>query len=834
MTNQRRRILLAGTSKTVRTLLAAAIDPDDAELLFCSTGHDALATLARRPVDGVVAEESLRDMPGSELCRQARRLPAFGDRPFCIIAATDAPAAHEAALAAGADACLPPSSGEEDLAALMRQWPQPAQSSPVPRDPDDLVLGDNRFQTLFANMTAGMALHELVRDEHGKAIDYRILAVNPAFVDHSGLPATTVAGKLATLAYGTTKAPFLDLYTQVVDTGEPAEFEPYFPSLGRHLHIRAYPTQAGCFATIFEDVSSRKKSEENTRIMATVFSNSNEAILIADAANRIIAVNAAFTRLTGYTAADVAGQNPRVLSAGNTPAETYDEMWQALQTNGSWQGELWDRRKSGEVFPKWLSISVVRDSDGTVVNYIGSFVDISERKASEERVRHLAHHDALTDLPNRFSLHERLDQAMSFARRSQKTLALMLIDLDNFKVINDTLGHQTGDKLLIQVAQRLTQSVRSSDIVARLGGDEFVVVLPDIETPADAVHVAEKILKAVSEPYPIDSHQLRTSPSIGICLFPEDASESDDLMKKADVAMYHAKAQGRGNYQFFTAELQLVTLRRIAIENELRTAIERRQFELHYQPQLDLRTGRLSGVEALVRWRHPERGLIAPAEFIPTAEETGLIVPLGDWVLSEACRQLAEWQGRGLETLRMSVNLSAHQFLDPQLPYRIKEILAASGLSPEDLDLEVTESMSMGTAGDTVAVMEALTAHGMTLSIDDFGTGYSSLAYLKLFPIRTLKIDRSFVSDIESDPNDAQICDVTVLLAHKLDLETIAEGVETDAQLKYLLSIGCEKIQGYLISRPLPAESAEDFIRAHRPMTGLGTTELWRENATVF
>lgn len=690
-----------------------------------------------------------------------------------------------------------------------------------------LAASEARFQSLFENMPAGMALHALERDASGRPVNYRVLQVNPAFVTHTGLRAEAVVGKLATEAFGRETPPHLDIYARVVETGTPAEFEPYLETLDRHYHVRAYAMDDDHFATIFEDITARKKAEETTRIMATVFSNSNEAILITDARNRIITVNAAFTRLTGYTLADVIGEDPRILSAGTTSPETYRLMWEALGTRGSWQGELTDRRKDGQTFPKWLSISVVRDAHGTVVNYIGSFVDISERKASEERVRHLAHHDSLTNLPNRFSLHERLAQALGFAQRNRKALALMLIDLDNFKTINDTLGHQAGDRLLVQVAERLTQSVRSSDIVARLGGDEFVVVLPDIETPTDAAHVAEKILKTVSHPYRVDGQELRTAPSIGICIYPDDADSSDDLMKKADVAMYHAKAQGRANYQFFTAELQQATLARIAIENDLRTATEAGQFELYYQPQLDLRTGRISGVEALLRWHHPQRGLLSPGEFIHVAEEAGMITAIGDWVLREACGQLARWQGAGLADFRVSINLSATQFLDPHLTERLAEIVAANGVAADRIDLEVTESVSMHAPQETVKLMQTLTRQGITLSIDDFGTGYSSMAYLKLFPIRTLKIDRSFVRDIESDPNDAQICDVTVLLAHKLGLETVAEGVETDGQLKFLLSVGCERIQGYLISRPLPAPQVLPFVRDYRPLDWLGTAELW-------
>nr|MBL8410320.1 EAL domain-containing protein [Dechloromonas sp.] len=575
------------------------------------------------------------------------------------------------------------------------------------------------------------------------------------------------------------------------------------------------------------DITSRKATEDRLRMLAMVFSNSNEAIIVTDANNRIIATNPAFTELTGYSEAEVLGRNPRLLSAGSTEPEVFRSMWSSLHQHGAWQGELWDRRKSGEAYPKWLSISVVRDNAGRITHHIGSFIDISELKATQERIRHLAHHDTLTNLPNRFSLHEKLEQALSFCRRNNRQLALMLIDLDRFKTINDTLGHHAGDALLVQVADRLRATVRDSDIVARLGGDEFVVALPGINSPSDAAHLADKIARRISEPYQIIGQEQRTSPSIGICLYPNDAVEIGDLLKNADVAMYHAKAQGRGNYQFFTEDMHIAMTQRMTIEADLRLALERQEFVLHYQPQLDLRRGTIVGVEALIRWQHPTRGMVPPNEFIPVAEETGMIGAIGDWVLSEACRQLRTWQDDGIQHLRMSINLSASQFMDKTLPVRIHELLGQYGLEAGLIDLEVTESMSMASPDESISVMRTLSGSGLTLSIDDFGTGYSSLAYLKLLPIRTLKIDRSFVKDIETDPNDADICDVTVLLAHKLGLEVVAEGVENEAQLKFLLSIGCEKVQGYLISRPLPAEAAEAFIRNKPPMANLGTVDLW-------
>ncbi|HEY6896763.1 MAG TPA: EAL domain-containing protein [Rhodocyclaceae bacterium] len=577
---------------------------------------------------------------------------------------------------------------------------------------------------------------------------------------------------------------------------------------------------------VYTDITERMQSEADLRIAAAAF-DSQEGMVITDANSVILRVNRAFTEITGYSAEEVVGQRPNMLKSSRHSEDFYRQMWQAIERTGSWQGEIWDRRKNGEEYPKWLTISAVKDDQGKVTHYIGSQYDITERKRSEEKIRGLAYFDQLTGLHNRFSLHQRLNQAVGLAQRHELRLGLMLIDLDNFKTINDTQGHHTGDQLLVQVAERLGKSVRQSDLVARLGGDEFVILLPDIDSPTDVAHVADKILASISAPYVIDGQEFRTSPSIGICLYPDDAAESQELIKKADVAMYHAKANGRGNYQFFTEEMQQAALHRLSIEADLRTALKEQQFVLHYQPQLDLRNGQLVGVEALIRWQHPERGLVPPMDFIPIAEETGQIAEIGDWVLQEACRQLANWRDGGIDGISVSVNLSPGQFLDPALADRIHALLRQYGLGTDKLDIEITESMSMESPNESVALMNELRARGLSLSIDDFGTGYSSLAYLKLFPISTLKIDRSFVKDIETDPNDADICDVTVLLAHKLGLTVTAEGVETAAQLKYLLSIGCEKIQGYLISKPLPAAEVEAFLRSSHDFPTLGTVDLW-------
>ena len=558
-----------------------------------------------------------------------------------------------------------------------------------------------------------------------------------------------------------------------------------------------------------QDITELRRAEEALQLYANIFEHSGEAIMVTDHDNRIIAVNPAFTRQTGYSLEEIGGANPNMLSSGRTPRETYQSMWSALNDGGYWQGELWDRNRNGSVYPKWAAISAIRDASGVITHYIASFTDISERKAAEARIEHLAHHDSLTGLFNRYNLEIRLSQALSSARREGNELAVMFIDLDRFKVINDTLGHHIGDLLLVEVAQRLQHCVRESDIVARLGGDEFVVVLTGLDNPEDASSAGAKILHALSQPYDIEGDRLHTSPSIGISVYPGDGPDASTLMKNADTAMYHAKEQGRNNMQYFTAALNAAAGERMSLERELRLATEQGQFELHYQPQVA--TGappdaRPCAVEALLRWHHPQRGQISPARFIPIAEETGLIETIGAWVLDEACRSFAQWKAAGIGPRRVAVNLSAHQLRSPALVERVEAVMRRHGLTDGELELEITESVAMDDPAAAIEKLQALRRLGVTLAIDDFGTGYSSLAYLKRLPIQILKLDREFVRDIETDPNDAAISAATLTLAHSLGLEVVAEGVETAAQRDFLAAHGCDKLQGYLFGRPQPAE----------------------------
>ena len=564
-----------------------------------------------------------------------------------------------------------------------------------------------------------------------------------------------------------------------------------------------------------EDITERKEADEKLHLLARVFEHSGEAIIITGPDSRILAVNSTFTRLTGYSAEDALGHTPKMLQSGKESREFYVAMWDSLSKGNYWQGELWNKRKDGSLYPKWLSISAVRNDLGEVLNYIGSFTDISERMQAANRIEHLAHHDPLTNLPNRFSLVGKVSQALELAKRSMSQLSLLVIDLDQFKKINDSLGHHVGDVLLYHVAERLLESVRSIDIVARTGGDEFVVVLQQIHSEIAAAQIAGKIQQNVAQAIQLEGHTLHITPSIGISVFPYDGETVDELMKNADLAMYHAKAKGRNNYQFYKNEMNVDVHERLTLESDLLLAIEREEFVLHYQPQIDIGTGRLIGVEALVRWQHPVRGLILPDTFIPIAEETGLILQIGELVLKIACRQQAAWTREGLPPFRMAVNLSARQFRQENLPRMLEELIASTGIDPHLLELEITESVAMDNPETTIFHLRKFREMGIELAIDDFGTGYSSLSYLKLFPVNRLKIDRSFIMGLETESDDTEIAAATIALAHTLGKEVVAEGVETEGQLSFLRDQRCDIVQGYLFSHPLPFTEIAGYLHCN-------------------
>ena len=579
--------------------------------------------------------------------------------------------------------------------------------------------------------------------------------------------------------------------------------------------INAEDTQAGSI-WVYADITERRQHEAQLQLAHTVFEYSSEALMVTDRAGIIADVNRAFTAVTGYSAAEAIGQPASLLRSGRHPPEFYQEMWQTLLATGRWSGETIDRRKSGECYPKWLSISTVYGQHGEIVNFIGSFQDISERKAAEEKIHFLAHNDALTALPNRLLLRDRFGQAMEQCKRNGKTMAFMFLDLDEFKRVNDSLGHRFGDELLIAVVQRLRECLRESDTISRQGGDEFIVLVNNIDTPVAAAAIAGKIIDCMAAPFNIHGQPLNSSVSIGIAIAPTDGADFDSLLQKADIAMYHAKERGRGRFSFFRQEMNDAAQNRHHLVNALHRALDKGQFELHYQPQTSIQNNLLIGSEALLRWFTPDGKSVSPAEFIPVAEETGLILPIGEWVMAEACGQLRRWHDSGL-AVKTAINVSGVQIYHADVPALLARHIRDAGISPQAIEVELTESTLMQDNQVIREVIQEFKALGCSVAIDDFGTGYSSLAYLSRFQVDKLKIDRSFISGSDASEEDRAIVRAVTQMAHALKLHAVAEGVETSAQLAFLNACGCNVAQGFLISRALPADDFERFARQPRP-----------------
>ncbi|MBN2866234.1 MAG: EAL domain-containing protein [Thiotrichales bacterium] len=561
---------------------------------------------------------------------------------------------------------------------------------------------------------------------------------------------------------------------------------------------------------ILLDVTEQRRADQQLRLAAKVFSNTGEGVMVTDHSCQIVSVNQAFSTILGYGAEEVIGKTPRFLRSGQHELPFYDAMWQEIKQQGVWQGEIWNRHKQGNLVPEWLTITALTNEHGEVENYIGVFADITKLKASQAELDYLAHHDVLTKLPNRRKFLNNLEFTLSHVKRSQKPFALLMLDLDRFKDVNDSYGHAAGDEVLLNAAKMIKDALRENDMVARLGGDEFAILIEDLHLVTDAAQVAQTIISTISKPQMLkDNRAVSVGCSIGIALYPEHGTDSEILMQHADSALYLSKKKSKGTFEYFTADMTESALQRMQIEADLKLALTNDELRVFYQPQVILGSNQIKGAEALIRWQHPIKGLLAPNHFIGIAEDSGLIADIGRWVLNETCRQAKVWYDQGFTQCVYAVNVSPKQLAYTNLLEVVMDALQATGLPAECLELEITESGLMGVGEEAVSLFESLRGLGVRIALDDFGTGYSSLSYLKTLPIDVLKVDKSFVDDIPYNEQGMQIVNTIIAMGHNLGLKVLAEGVEEDVQKRFLQLKGCDYYQGYLMSRPVPAEEFE-------------------------
>ncbi len=794
---------------------------------LASSGPEALATLANHSNIGLVLLDLMMPgMDGHEVCRRICQSEQWGHIPVIMVtgAALRRRDALNKSFSAGAiDFLTKPISEVELLARIHSALTLYRERVMRQRKVCEVAESEEKFRIIFDQAPVGIAHVDL---------NGRILLVNRRLCSILGYAdGDLLERSFEDFCQGQHGA-CLDEGVKDLIAGEVAYLAVELALVHKqgstiwvHLTVSALWEPSGIpryFIYVVEDFSERKRAEENLRLAATVFDCSAEAIVITDPQANIVKVNRTFTEITGYADETAVGKNPRLLSSGIHDETFYKSMWATLTAFGQWQGEISNRRKNGEIYPSRLTISAVKDHKGEICNYIGISADITGRKVAEERLSFLANHDPLTGLPNRTLLGDRVQHAIALANRRGSEMALLFLDLDRFKNVNDTLGHDMGDLLLQRVGERLSEHIRKSDTLARWGGDEFVLLLETIRRGEDAAIVARRVLQLLTEPIEVAGYEIVVTASIGISLFPKDGENSQTLLKNADTAMYCVKESGRNNFQFFTPEMNILAQERFQIESDLRRALTQKELVLYYQPQLEIATGKIVGVEALLRWQHPGRGMISPNQFIPLAEETGLIVPIGEWVIRTACEQNRQWQEAGFGKLRMAVNLSRLQLNDHHLAETVSQILRETNLQPELLEMEITETVMMQNLQIGISILQELGALGVHLAMDDFGTGYSSLCHLRNLPIGTIKIHQSLIRDLPAATDDLAIASAIISLAHNLRLKVVAEGVEREEQLAFLRHQACDKAQGFLFCKPMPAAELEKVLTQGNLVRNLG------------
>ncbi|QEY31259.1 EAL domain-containing protein [Synechococcus sp. RSCCF101] len=652
-------------------------------------------------------------------------------------------------------------------------------------------------------------------------LDWRIQRANPAWARVLGLQPAALLGRAATdLIDPIDRTLFLERFRSCQREGTTMELDCRVRDAGGALHQLTWSAEArvehDLIFIVARDVTRARQDQRRLQQAAAVFESTAEGVIITDLNGSILDVNDAFSRVTGYSREEVIGRNPNLLRSGRHDARFYEAMWQEVQQQGHWHGEIWNRSKDGAIFPELLTISTVVDEAEQPSGYVGVFSDISLLKQHQERLNHLAHHDPLTDLPNRTLFTSRLQHSIERCRRAGSSLAVLFIDLDRFKHINDSLGHSTGDELLIEITARIRQRVRASDTLARISGDEFVVLLENVSSREAARAVVDDLLAAFQHPYTVNGISISITASMGLSFYPADGADVSSLLANADAAMYKAKDEGRNTVLFYSSEFTAEAFEHVFLETGLKQALDRQELFLVYQPQFDLQSRRVSGMEALLRWRHPQNGVIAPSRFIPFAERSGLIRPIGRWVLEQACRDGRAWLEAGLAIGHMAVNVATPELLRSSFAEDLAMVVSATGFPADQLEIEITESSIMKQPDRSIAQLDQVRATGVMVSVDDFGTGYSSLGMLKKLPINRLKLDQSFVRDLPDDPDDIAIAEAIISLGHAMNLEIIAEGIERTEQEAFLRQRGCHLGQGHWFSRPLPAEAIPEFMASHR------------------